>query len=75
MLDITNTAIMDVELRVALLGAERVVNAAGRLAAVLEISVLVHLHGVKTGLDAIELTNDAGQVMGLLLKLKTAARH
>ena len=76
LLEVTNTAIEDVELGVALLGAIGVEDAASRLAAILEVTVLMNFHSVETRLDAIELTNDASKVTTrLLLKLKTAARH
>lgn len=65
-LAITDTALGDIEVRVALLGTEGVENLTSRLAAVLQITELVDLEGVKTGLETLEFTDELSQVTRLL---------
>lgn len=72
LLNITDTTIVDVLVRVAALGIEWVEDLAGALAAVLKITELVNLECVKAGLDALELTDDGGKIMRLLFELESS---
>ena len=72
-LDITNTSVVDVLVRVATVGTEWVIDLTSRLATVLQIAELVDLEGVETWLESLELTNDGGKIMGLLSELNSTA--
>ena len=74
LLDVTDAAVVDVLVRVAVVGAERIKHIAGRLAAVLEVTVLVDLQGVEAGLDVLELADHGDEVTGLLRELDAAHR-
>ena len=72
-LNITNTSVVDVLVRVATVGTEWVIDLTSRLATVLQIAELVDLEGVETWLESLELTNDGGKIMGLLSELNSTA--
>lgn len=72
LLDVTNTAIMNVEMGWAPLASKGVVNLTSTFATVLKVTKLVNLEAMETGLDAIKRTDHAGKVTRQLLELKTA---
>lgn len=71
-LEITDASVVDVEMRVTVLGTEWVIDVASRLASVLQITVLVNLEGMEARLDVLELSDDGGKIMRLLSELKGA---
>ena len=71
-LEVTDASVVDVEMRVTVLGTEWVIDVAGRLATVLQITVLVNLEGMEARLDVLELSDDGGKIMRLLSELKGA---
>lgn len=74
MLDITDTSVVDVIMRISTVGTEGVINFTGGIATVFQVTELHNLDGVKAGLDAFELTNDGSKIMRLLHELKVTAR-
>ena len=73
LLDIANSAVIDILVGVTSVGTEWVEDLAGGLAAVLEITELVDLEGVETWLQVLESTNDGGQIVRLLSELNASA--
>ena len=71
-LEVTDASVVDVEMRVTVLGAEGVIDVAGGLTAVLQITKLVDLEGMEAGLDVLELSDDGSKIVGLLSELERA---
>jgi hypothetical protein len=71
-LEVTDASVVDVEMRVAVLGTEWVIDVAGGLAAVLQITVLVDLEGMEARFDVFELSDDGSKIVRLLSELKSA---
>jgi hypothetical protein len=70
LLNVTDAACMDVLVGVSMVGTEGVINAANGLTAVLQVAKFVNFQGVKTGLEALELSNHGGKIVRLLDKLE-----
>lgn len=64
LLNVTNTALIDVVVGVSLLGTEWVVYLASGLATVLEVTELLDLDGVEARGEACELTLQLSEVLG-----------
>ena len=74
LLKVTDAAIHNVEVSVALFGTEWVINTAGGFASVLKIAILMNLHSMHAWLDAPEASENSSEITGLLFKLNAAAR-
>ena len=72
LLNITDTTVQDVLVRVTTVGTEWVEDSTSGRATVLEVTELVDFESVEAGLQAFEFTNDAGQIAWLLLELNTS---
>ena len=73
LLNVTNTALIDVVVGVTLLGTEWVVDLASGLATVLEITELLDLEGVDAWGEASELTRQLSEVLGGLRESDAAS--
>ena len=73
-LKVTNAAIRNVEVCVALFRTEWVINAAGGLASILKVTIFMNLHALHAWLDAPEASLNGSKITWLLFKLNAAAR-
>lgn len=74
LLDVTNSALVDVKVRLTLVGSEGVEHLTGRLTAVFEVTELGDLEGVEAWVETFELSNDGGEITFLLSEGKSALR-
>lgn len=73
-LKVTNAALRNVEVCVALFRTEWVINTAGGLASILEVTIFMNLHSLHAWLDAPEASLNGSKITWLLFKHNTAAR-
>ena len=73
-LKVTNAALINVEVCVALFRTEWVINSAGGLASILKVTIFMNLHALHAWLDAPEASLNGSKITWLLFKLNTAAR-
>ena len=66
LIDITNTACIDIIFYFAVLNVERIENSANRVTSVLDITELVDFQAMMARLDSIEFTSHLDQVARLL---------
>ena len=71
-LEVTDASVVDVEMRVTVLGTEWVIDVTSGLTAVLQITVLVNLEGMEARLNVLELSDHGGKIMRLLSELESA---
>ena len=73
MLDITNTAVVDILVRLTVVGSEGVIDVTSGFTAVFQVAELVDLESVKAGFEALKFSNDRGEIVRLLHELEGAA--